>query len=111
MYAYDTEYIWDETLQKKRQVKKCIGKFNLDTGEIIPNGKRGRPVGSRHVSQDAQDPNARQTPVPPQPALTPAELSSAMEALTASREALALVKAQTVMLEKQLDRIEKLLKK
>ena len=41
-YAYDTQYIWDETTQKKIQVKKCIGKFDPITGELIPNGKRGR---------------------------------------------------------------------
>lgn len=42
-YAYETTYVWDETLQKKRQKKQCIGKFDPETNEIIPNGKRGRP--------------------------------------------------------------------
>ena len=43
-YAYDTTYEWDEKRQKKVQRKKCIGKFDPITGEIIPNGMRGRPL-------------------------------------------------------------------
>ena len=43
-YAYDTTYEWDEKLQKKVQRKKCIGKYDPETGEVIPNGRRGRPV-------------------------------------------------------------------
>lgn len=42
-YAYDTTYVWDEKSQKKIQKKVCIGKFDPDTGKIIPNAKRGRP--------------------------------------------------------------------
>ena len=42
-YAYDTTYVWDEKAQKKVQKKKCIGKYDPNTGEIIPTGKRGRP--------------------------------------------------------------------
>lgn len=42
-YAYDTTYVWDETLQKKVQKKVCVGKFDPETGEIIPNARRGRP--------------------------------------------------------------------
>ena len=42
-YAYDTTYVWDEKLQKKVQKKVCIGKYDSDTGIIIPNAKRGRP--------------------------------------------------------------------
>lgn len=43
-YAYDTTYEWDEKKQKKVQRKKCIGKFDPVTGELIPNGRRGRPT-------------------------------------------------------------------
>ena len=43
-YAYDTTYEWDEKAQKKVQRKKCIGKYDPSTGEIIPTGKRGRPL-------------------------------------------------------------------
>ena len=42
-YAYETTYEWEDTKQKKVQRKHCIGQFDPDTGEIIPNGKVGRP--------------------------------------------------------------------
>ena len=32
---------------KKGQRKRCIGKFDPDTGKVIPNGKVGRPSLSR----------------------------------------------------------------
>jgi len=49
-YAYDTTYEWDEERQKKVQHKRCIGKFDPITGEVIPNGKVGRP--SRSLQAD-----------------------------------------------------------
>ena len=42
-YAYETSYVWNEEAQKKVQKKQCIGKFDPETDEVIPNGKRGRP--------------------------------------------------------------------
>lgn len=42
-YAYETTYEWDEKLQKKIQRRHCIGQFDPDTGEIVPNKKVGRP--------------------------------------------------------------------
>lgn len=42
-YAYETTYEWDDARQKKVQRKHCIGQFDPDTGEIIPNRKVGRP--------------------------------------------------------------------
>ena len=42
-YAYETTYEWDESQQKKVQKKRCIGQYDPETDEIIPNGKRGRP--------------------------------------------------------------------
>ena len=45
-YAYETSYEWDEARQKKVQKKHCIGQFDPVTGELIPNGRRGRPSGS-----------------------------------------------------------------
>ena len=50
-YAYETSYIWDEKAQKKVQKKQCIGKFDPETDEIIPNGKRGRPRGATSVKE------------------------------------------------------------
>ena len=42
-YAYETTYEWSDEKQKKVQRKHCIGKFDPVTGEVIPNGKVGRP--------------------------------------------------------------------
>ena len=53
-YAYDTTYEWDEKAQKKVQRKKCIGKYDPLTGEIIPTGKRGRPL-KQAVPQDVRN--------------------------------------------------------
>ena len=46
-YAYETTYAWSDEKQKKVQRKRCIGKFDPDTGKVIPNGKVGRPSLSR----------------------------------------------------------------
>ena len=40
-YVYETEYVWDESKQKKVQHRRCIGKIDPETGEVIPNEKRG----------------------------------------------------------------------
>ena len=42
-YAYETTYEWSDEKQKKVQRKHCIGQFDPETGEVIPNGKVGRP--------------------------------------------------------------------
>ena len=46
-YAYETTYEWSDEKQKKVQRKRCIGKFDPDTGMVIPNGKAGRPSHSK----------------------------------------------------------------
>ena len=43
-YAYETSYEWDESKKKKVQKRRCIGQFDPVTGEVIPNGRAGRPV-------------------------------------------------------------------
>lgn len=43
-YAYETEYVYDEAKQRKVQKRRCIGKYDPVTKEIIPTAKRGRPV-------------------------------------------------------------------
>ena len=48
-YAYETSYVWDNELQRKVQKKKCIGKFDSQTDEIVPNGRRGRPLGRKNA--------------------------------------------------------------
>lgn len=42
-YAYETTYQWSETLKKKVQKKTCIGRFDPQTNQVVPNGRRGRP--------------------------------------------------------------------
>ena len=57
-YAYETTYEWDEDRQKKVQRRHCIGQFDPDTGEIIPNKKVGRPgvkAQPRSIKQAATD--------------------------------------------------------
>ena len=54
-YAYDTTYEWDEERQKKVQHKRCIGKYDPVTGEIIPNGKVGRPSGTICPPKDGKE--------------------------------------------------------
>jgi len=64
-YAYETTYVWDESQQKKVQKKRCIGQYDPETDEIIPNGKRGRPrkedasvkIATTPVSATDADPN------------------------------------------------------
>ena len=51
MYAYETSYVWDEKTQKKIQKKQCIGKFDPITNKVVPNGKRGRPLGSTSATR------------------------------------------------------------
>lgn len=53
-YAYDTTYVWDEKSQRKVQKKVCIGKYDPETGEVIPNAKRGRPSKQNNLSHKAQ---------------------------------------------------------
>ena len=48
-YAYETTYEWSDEKQKKVQHKRCIGQFDPETGEVIPNGKVGRP--SKNILQ------------------------------------------------------------
>ncbi len=55
-YAYDTTYEWDEIRQKQVQRKRCIGKFDPITGEVVPNGKVGRHVGSKSRSRKNEIP-------------------------------------------------------
>ena len=50
-YAYETTYEWSEEKQKKVQRKRCIGQFDPETGEVVPNGKVGRPSLDRQRSK------------------------------------------------------------
>lgn len=61
-YAYETTYEWDEKRQKKVQRKRCIGQFDPETGEVIPNGKVGRPSVPVRVPEKTQPGEARVLP-------------------------------------------------
>ena len=51
-YAYETSYVWNDELQRKVQKRRCIGKIDPQTDEIVPNGRRGRPQGSRRCDAE-----------------------------------------------------------
>lgn len=55
-YAYETTYEWDESQQKNVQKKRCIGQYDPETDEIIPNGKRGRPRKGDHPVKTVTSP-------------------------------------------------------
>ena len=55
-YAYETTYVWDATKQKNVQKKRCIGQFDPETDEIIPNGRRGRPRKEDVLAKTAVNP-------------------------------------------------------
>ena len=41
-YVYESESYWDPELKQARSKRRCIGKIDPDTGEIIPTGRRGK---------------------------------------------------------------------
>lgn len=41
-YVYESISYWDTEKQQGRSRRKCIGKIDPETGEIVPTGKRGR---------------------------------------------------------------------
>ena len=47
IYAYDTQYYWDKKKQQSRAKRKCIGKVDPDTGEIVPTRKRTSKKGEK----------------------------------------------------------------
>ena len=44
VYAYESISEWDPEKKQSRSKRKCLGRVDPDTGEIIPtSGRRGRP--------------------------------------------------------------------
>lgn len=44
VYAYESISEWDPVKKQSRSKRKCLGRVDPDTGEIIPtSGRRGRP--------------------------------------------------------------------
>ena len=46
-YAYETEYYWDKEKKQSRAKRKCVGKVDPNTGEIVPT--RGRSKKKKEV--------------------------------------------------------------
>ena len=64
-YAYETSYVWSDELRRKVQKRRCIGKVDPQTDEIIPNGRRGRPQASkRNAAEPRQKPTGHCGGVP-----------------------------------------------
>lgn len=42
-YCYESVSYRDPITKKPRSHRRCIGKLNPETGQIVPTGKRGRP--------------------------------------------------------------------
>ena len=61
-YAYETTYEWSEERQKKVQRRHCIGQFDPETGEIIPNKKVGRPGIKAQPRKKQQDITVQASP-------------------------------------------------
>ena len=58
---YDVQYVWNEEAQKKLPVRKCIGKFDPETNQIIPNGKRGpKPVHDMPKTESVSEASEKQ---------------------------------------------------
>ena len=41
-YVYESTSYWDADKQQSRSKRKLLGKVDLETGAVIPTGKRGR---------------------------------------------------------------------
>lgn len=41
-YVFESESFWDSEKKQSRSKRRCIGKLDEETGEIVPTGKRGR---------------------------------------------------------------------
>lgn len=41
-YVYESTSYWDPEKKQARSDRKCIGKIDPETGDIVPTGKRGR---------------------------------------------------------------------
>lgn len=81
-YAYETTYEWDEARQRKVQRRRCIGHFDPETGEVVPNGRRGRPRAADRAAAPASPEPAAAEPGDALASL--AERVSALEAACSS---------------------------
>lgn len=54
-YVYESESYWDPELKQARSQRRCIGKIDPETGEMIPTGKRGRKKAAPDALQNDDD--------------------------------------------------------
>lgn len=54
-YVYESESYWVPELGQSRSKRKCIGKIDRATGEIVPCGKRGPKKKAPEVPIEAVD--------------------------------------------------------
>ncbi len=99
-YIYEVEDVYDP--EKKRTVakRKCIGKLDPKTNELVPMGKRGRP---RKQTDDPQ-----QTDTAPAPAEAPVAERTGDTGTDPEAE-LAALQAEMARLQAETDRLQKVL--
>lgn len=56
-YVYESISYWDAEKGQSRSKRKCIGKIDPETGEMVPTGKRGKQkkeVPSSHSAEETE---------------------------------------------------------
>lgn len=53
-YVYESVSYWDAEKKQSRSNRRCIGKIDPDTGEVVPTGKRGRRKKNESPADDAR---------------------------------------------------------
>ncbi len=88
VYAYEQTSYWDPVKQQSRPKRKCLGRVDPETGEIIKTeNKSGRPKKKKEISETAENTAAIQ------------ELKDELTAIRTENEEL---KAKNQKLEKEL---------
>ena len=54
-YVYESESYWDPEKRQSRSRRKCIGKIDPETGEMIPTGKRGRAKNPQNENTETSE--------------------------------------------------------
>lgn len=55
IYVYESVSYWDADKGQSRSRRKCIGKIDPATGEMVPTGKRGRQKKETTPSHPGED--------------------------------------------------------
>ena len=53
-YVFESEDYWDPEKKQARSRRRCIGKLDPATGEIVPTGNRGRKKKGEHSIPSAE---------------------------------------------------------